>query len=140
MKKTASISLFLILLTFFVSCKKDPIKPALRFPDGKGILSVGQTGLFYMKGDQNPIRLKFIKVTEDSRCPANARCIWAGEVVAEIEINKQGPFSVASAEATKPPLFVEGKHITITQVLPNRGTSDTQINQEDYQLEFSVSN
>ncbi len=89
MKKAVAISLLLVSFTFFVSCKKDPIKPALKFPDGKGSLSVGQTGLFYMKGDQNPIRLKFIKVTEDSRCPANARCIWAGEVVAEVEINKQ---------------------------------------------------
>ena len=139
MKKSVSISLIFLLLTFFISCKKDPTMPALKFPEGKGILSVRQTGLFFIKGEQNPILLKFIKVTEDSRCPSDARCIWAGEVVAEIELNKQGPFSVASSEASEPALFFEGKHITITKVLPNRGNSNTPIKQEDYQLEFSVS-
>jgi len=139
MKNSISISILLVFLTLFISCKKDPIKPALRFPDGKGILSPGQSGLFYIQGESNPVLLKFIKVTEDSRCPANAHCIWSGEVVAEIHLNKKASFSVASAEASKPPLIFEGKHITITQVLPPQGKSNEQIKQEDYQIEFSIS-
>ncbi len=34
--------------------------------------------------------VKFIEVTEDSRCPKGVECIWAGRVSCEVEIVKDG--------------------------------------------------
>ncbi|PSR11348.1 MAG: hypothetical protein DA408_11325 [Bacteroidetes bacterium] len=33
--------------------------------------------------------VKFVHVITDSRCPLQAECVWAGEVVVELEINEQ---------------------------------------------------
>ncbi|MEZ0451894.1 hypothetical protein ACR78Z_00950 [Sphingobacterium thalpophilum] len=37
----------------------------------------------------SPIRVKFKGISEDSRCPQGANCIWAGVAVAQIEIRDQ---------------------------------------------------
>jgi len=34
------------------------------------------------------IKIKFLKITEDSRCPLNVQCIWVGQVTAIIEVFK----------------------------------------------------
>ena len=35
------------------------------------------------------IRVKFISVLDDSRCPANAKCMWAGNVRIKVSISKR---------------------------------------------------
>jgi hypothetical protein len=44
-------------------------------------------------------RVRFLSVTEDSRCPRDTTCIWAGEVTVSIEIR----------EASKQPTRVQMK-------------------------------
>jgi hypothetical protein len=36
------------------------------------------------------IRIKFVEVVQDSRCPKNVTCIWAGEVVVLVAIYNKG--------------------------------------------------
>ncbi len=36
------------------------------------------------------VSVKFIQVLEDSRCPKNTNCIWAGRVIAEVEVTSDG--------------------------------------------------
>ena len=36
------------------------------------------------------IKVKFVKVTEDSRCPSDVVCIWAGQVSVLINVNDNG--------------------------------------------------
>jgi hypothetical protein len=52
------------------------------------ILSVGQTVRF-----DKALRVTFLKVTKDSRCPQNARCITAGdaEVMLEVKVGAMKP-------------------------------------------------
>ncbi|MEO6654770.1 MAG: hypothetical protein ABIO36_01670 [Pyrinomonadaceae bacterium] len=38
--------------------------------------------------DRGKIKIKLISVIEDSRCPINARCIWAGNAKIKISISK----------------------------------------------------
>lgn len=51
---------------------------------------------FSLKIDQvvtvNPvnIKVKFLKVTEDSRCPSDVVCIWAGQVSVLLNVNNNG--------------------------------------------------
>lgn len=37
-----------------------------------------------------PIELRFVEVQEDSRCPENARCVWAGRAVVRVEARAAG--------------------------------------------------
>lgn len=36
------------------------------------------------------IKVKFLEVTEDSRCPSDVVCVWAGQVSALLNVNNNG--------------------------------------------------
>lgn len=38
--------------------------------------------------DRGRLSIKFVSVVEDSRCPMNARCIWAGNAKIKIAVSK----------------------------------------------------
>lgn len=36
------------------------------------------------------VSIKFIEVTEDSRCPKDVTCIWAGRAIVKVEVDANG--------------------------------------------------
>jgi hypothetical protein len=36
----------------------------------------------------SPLGVRFVSVTEDSRCPSDTTCVWAGEVKAQVEVRE----------------------------------------------------
>jgi hypothetical protein len=74
-------------------------------------------------------------VVEDSRCPVNARCVWAGRVrVKMIWIRGNGerqPFEVTLGEATP---IADGS-ITLESVRPDQMTN-VELKPEDYRFSF----
>ena len=59
--------------------------------DGK--VEVPKIGIKVSMGETVKIQdvsVKFIQVLEDSRCPKNTNCIWAGRVIAEVEVTSDG--------------------------------------------------
>ena len=64
------------------ACSNDPTAPL----DRAFTLDVGQT----VSVDDAELSIKFVRVTEDSRCPANVQCIWAGNGQIEIEARDDG--------------------------------------------------
>ncbi len=76
-----------------------------------------------------------ISVIEDSRCPMNARCVWAGQVrVKMLWIRGNGvkqQFEVTLGEATP---IADGS-ITLKSVRPEKRTDQT-IRPEDYRFSF----
>jgi hypothetical protein len=64
------------------ACSNDPTAPLNR----AFTLDVGQT----VSVDDAELSIKFVRVTEDSRCPANVQCIWAGNGQIEIEARDDG--------------------------------------------------
>ena len=73
---------FLILLAAAtLGCDSSPTQPAPL--NTEFTLAPGQTAAI----DQGSVRLKFVEVLRDSRCPINAICVTAGEAVARIEIS-----------------------------------------------------
>jgi hypothetical protein len=78
MKKTIFLILFVIPFVSLLaqdSTKVDPPKIITK-------LKVGNTVNFNTKS------IKFLKVVEDSRCPSDVTCIWAGQVKIVIGIYK----------------------------------------------------
>lgn len=66
------------------------------------------------------IAIKFLAVTEDSRCPENARCIWAGVATIRIQLRKNGKtaeFELNTNQLDKPAIF-EGHDIKLTSLTP----------------------
>jgi hypothetical protein len=62
-----------------------------KLPYGKVSLSIGQTATF------DNLTLKLLRVTEDSRCPQDVQCIWAGTFKVEVEsVSGMGQVRVSS--------------------------------------------
>ncbi|MFZ1700777.1 MAG: hypothetical protein WBO10_03695 [Pyrinomonadaceae bacterium] len=40
------------------------------------------------KADQGRLTIKFVEIVEDSRCPPDAQCIWAGNAKIRLAISK----------------------------------------------------
>ena len=97
-------------------------------PDGSEV-ALGQKA--YVDG---PL-VQPVEVVEDSRCPTNVRCVWAGRVrVKMLWIRGNGekqPFEVTLGE---PAQLADG-HFTLESVRPEKRT-DTMIKPGDYRFSF----
>jgi len=71
---------------------------------------------------KSKISIKFLRVIEDSRCPADANCIWAGNAKLEIEASKgsqKGTF-VLNTNGNETVAKFAGYAIRITSLEPQK--------------------
>ena len=74
----------------------------------------------------------------DSRCPSDVTCIWAGNVVVEYSVYKDGKFSenctmtLGASEKDEFLLNTVNSTLKAYSVIPYPKSSDRKINQEDY--------
>lgn len=59
----------------------DMVKTSLNIPFK---LNIGQAAVI----ETENLNIKFINVTEDSRCPSDVQCIWEGQAIVQISISK----------------------------------------------------
>ncbi len=76
-----------------------------------------------------------IAVAEDSRCPANARCVWAGRVRLTVDITVGGG-TIRREIITGQPLPVADGTLLLNDVAPPRLTQQP-ILPADYRFSFS---
>ncbi|SNS45159.1 hypothetical protein [Sphingopyxis indica] len=95
-------------------------------PDGRDI-ALGQRAMV-----DGPV-VQPVEILEDSRCPANARCVWAGRVRVKMlwlrPTGEKQPFEVTLGEATP---LADGA-IRLESVRPEKETA-APIAPEDYRF------
>lgn len=80
-----------------------------------------------------------VKVIEDSRCPMNARCIWAGTVKIEAIWVRPGDDRVIDLELGKPIPLADGS-LELTDVSPSRMAGEGRVlKPADYRFSFRFS-
>jgi len=94
-----------------------------------GPARLGQT--VYVDGP----RVTPIKVIEDSRCPMNARCVWAGRVVLRVKVTG-GAWQRTIDLTMGEPVQVADGGLTLVSVTPDKRT-DTTIKPRDYRFAFT---
>ena len=66
-----------------------------------------------------PVSLRFVGVIEDSRCPSDTTCVWAGEVKVQLEFLERGkdprPVELKLNESTN----AAERTVTLMQVEPH---------------------
>ncbi|BEV00132.1 hypothetical protein [Novosphingobium olei] len=82
-----------------------------------------------------PVTVRPVDVVEDSRCPMNARCIWAGRVVVSAVITEDGRKQERKLVLGEPALLTSGSVMLDTVEPPTR--TDTPIRPQDYRFHFS---
>ena len=76
------------------------------------------------------------KLVEDSRCPMNARCVWAGRVVVTTRIVGPG-FSDTADLTLGEPFGTNGKMLALVSVRPEK-TTQAEIGPRDYRFAFEA--
>ena len=88
--------------------------------DGSIDAKLGQTVRF------GSMKVTPLKVLEDSRCPMEARCIWAGRVTLRVRINFGGSDQFGEVSTDKP-FQVRAGTLELQSVMPPRSTQRTLI-------------
>lgn len=68
----------------------------------------------------NGLTIRPIVVVEDSRCPINARCVWAGRLILTIEIGQPGRARARINLTLGQPQPVAGATLTLVAAEPGK--------------------
>lgn len=96
---------------------------------GGGPVRLGQTA--YYDGP----RVRPDRVIEDSRCPVNVRCVWAGRVVLRATVFGGGWTKQVDLTLGDPLAIADGA-LTLTSVSPEK-TTDKHLKMHDYRFAFA---
>ena len=89
-----------------------PIAPTTT---GTATASYGQTA------NVGPLLVQPIALVEDSRCPINARCIWAGRLILKAQIELRGGGEQLTTNLTLgTPLSIGADRVTLVSAEPGR--------------------
>jgi hypothetical protein len=68
-----------------------------------------------------PLRVRPIALVEDSRCPINARCIWAGRLILKAQVELRGGGEQLTTNLTLgSPYIVGADQLTLVSAEPAR--------------------
>lgn len=110
----------------------------------KVLLNQFQLRINHTASELNNIDVKFLNVTDDSRCPLDVTCIWQGKstIIVNVMKNSQnvGNFSLTSGlgDTNATVQISDGYFLQLTKVEPYP-TSGTKISLSDYVATFTLS-
>lgn len=81
------------------------------------------------------VKVTFNKIVSDSRCPANANCVWAGNVIANVSVTDADSDAAYDLSWDKG-IEVGNYYISIASVSPERGSEGSEIS--DYVVAFRI--
>ena len=85
------------------------------------------------------ITVKFLELIEDSRCPADVNCVWAGIAKIKVQLSKNGKKSVVelNTQNEKSTVF-QGHTLTLKDLQP-RQTSTSKYSPSAYSATLTIS-
>ncbi|MBU1178144.1 hypothetical protein KJ903_02900 [Patescibacteria group bacterium] len=148
MKKTLLASCLLVLSAFLVGCSAE-----IDVNDGGNgkieseKISLGEE--FQLKMNESviveseQIKITFLEVTSDSRCPVDVNCVWSGEATIKINVEKAendlGDYSISTIpnEIARSVVRMDLYEIDLMDIKPAR-KSDEEIKASDYEITLKI--
>ena len=96
--------------------------------------SAGPTAALGQSAYTNGLKVRPVQVLEDSRCPMNARCVWAGRVVVRSEVTGGSWRRTLDLELGKPQQVADGA-LTLVSALPEK-VAGTETDPPAYRFTF----
>lgn len=124
-----------LLFITFTSCDKTLERKEYQFP----FIELNHCADTTINGQT--VQICFDSLISDSRCPANAECVWQGESTVKLSLHSAGvQQSFKLSTFSNPPTFrsdttISGYKIKLLSVSPYPGLSQ----QSPYKVELSVS-
>jgi hypothetical protein len=86
----------------------------------------------------NGLKIRPLRIVEDSRCPANVQCVWAGRLIVDTEISGAASYQRHNLELGKPSrLATVPMMITLVAAEPGK-VAASEIPPGAYRLTYSV--
>lgn len=139
----------ILIIAFAVGCTESDNDPIVT-DNNESTTSSDLGKQFYIRVGQTEsvepgnIKVKLIKVTDDSRCPSDVTCIWAGEVkvVLDVLINDQDlgetTLTLGASNDDKNVKNIGGYFVKVLAVNPYP-VSTRQLEQADYIVTLLIS-
>lgn len=89
------------------------------------------------EGEVAGLVIKMLRIKDDSRCPINARCVWAGKVSADVELKSGEITGVVTIDIGNSPYLFENYLIKLVDVKPGK-IAGQEITQAEYSAIFSI--
>lgn len=86
---------------------------------------------------QQGLNVEFVRVVEDTRCPTDVTCVWAGEVKVQLSTRINAAEAVQHEITVGQSATVDGFRLIVVQVQPER-ISSRQISPEEYRVTLRV--
>jgi hypothetical protein len=130
--------ILLLVALVGVSCARSlPFHPLVRVQlDSSFLLHAGQTAMI----EGTPLRLSFVSVDEDSRCPVDVVCVWSGDAQVHLVLTYE---SLADegldlhTDLEPRSEVVHGYRVALERLEPPR-QSERRIAQKQYVAAFRV--
>ena len=121
-----------LILFLAAKCEKGPT-----YELGQNFeLQAGQSAVCDCK---DKVNIQFASIKEDSRCPKNVNCLWAGQVIVEVLVDGQSTeLTLGSREKGQTSKTVNGYTIELKTVSPYP-VDQNNIKPEEYSVELVVS-
>lgn len=133
---TMSLKLFFFGLALSLACAHQPVD-AKPLPQKHEIrLKMGQSK--WVKAGR--LKVRFVSVVEDSRCPVGVNCIWAGNAKVSVVLQKAGGRqTVVELNTGVEPRVgsASGYEISLTKLTPHP-RAETKINPKTYTATFTL--
>jgi len=113
---------------FLAACATTPMADAAPAPAGTAV-ALGQAVTV------GELVLTPYEVVTDSRCPINARCVWAGELIVSTRIDGPGWRETAELKLGEPHL-AHGTSVMLSSGEPGRMAGAAETSPEDYRFTF----
>jgi hypothetical protein len=87
------------------------------------------------------LKIKFVSVVEDSRCPTDTNCVWAGNAKVQIKVtDSKGASKIFELNTNLEPNIISfaGYEIKIVNLNPHPATN-IRINRNGYAATFTIS-
>jgi hypothetical protein len=86
---------------------------------------------------QPQFNVEFVRVVEDSRCPSDVTCVWAGEVKVQVSTRINAAEAVQHEIKAGEHATVGGLHLVVVAVQPER-LSTREISPDEYRVTLKV--
>jgi hypothetical protein len=81
----------------------------------------------------NGLKIEFVELVEDSRCPTDAQCVWAGNAKIKVKVTKNGKSQVLDLEMVTKGLKPNyGNYLLTLSGLTPEPRSNIRINRNGY--------
>jgi len=101
-----------------------------------GSVEVGASAKINQKVINKGVSITPMQVVSDSRCPSDVTCIWAGEILVKIKLEKGSETSIVELKEGEN-ASIGGSTVTFVSVLPEK-ISTQQTQASDYEFTFKV--